>query len=187
MLVPSTDWSPMIKNLEIKGLCSLILKKTINDEDKYQAGLTKIFFRAGMLAALESLRSEKLNGLVTLIQKNVRRRLAVRNYQNMRKAAIKIQTWWRGILSRRLVANIRREVNARKLQCIIRRYVQRSRFLVIRSAIISVQSRMLPLLLYFFPSDLWLTPLPRNTRGCLKAKVQRAKVFSCCNYSSEFA
>ncbi|KAL5490141.1 MYO2 [Sanghuangporus weigelae] len=142
MLVPSSDWSPMIKNLEIKPLCSLILKKTINDEDKYQAGLTKIFFRAGMLAALESLRSERLNSLVTLIQKNVRRRLAAKKYQSMRRAAIKIQTWWRGILARRLVGEIRREVSARKLQTAIRRYLQRSRFVAIRIAIISIQSHI---------------------------------------------
>ena len=135
----------MIKNLEIKPLCSLILKTTINDEDKYQAGLTKIFFRAGMLAALESLRSEKLNSLVTLIQKNVRRRLAVKKYQRMRRAAITIQTWWRGILARRLVAEIRREVSARKLQTAIRRYLQRSKFVVIRHAIISIQIRVLSL------------------------------------------
>ncbi|KAL5511492.1 MYO2 [Sanghuangporus vaninii] len=142
MLVPSSDWSPMIKNLEIKPLCSLILKKTINDEDKYQAGLTKIFFRAGMLAALESLRSERLNSLVTLIQKNVRRRLAVKKYQSMRRAAIKIQTWWRGILARRLVGEIRREVSARKLQTAIRRHLQRSRFVAIRVAITSIQSHI---------------------------------------------
>ena len=131
----------MIKNLEIKQLCSLILKMTINDEDKYQAGLTKIFFRAGMLAALESLRSERLNSLVTLVQKNIRRRLAVKKYQALRNATIKIQTWWRGILARRLVDSIRREVTARRLQTAIRRYVQRSRFLTIRRAIILFQAR----------------------------------------------
>lgn len=131
----------MIKNLEIKPLCYLILKTTINDDDKYQAGLTKIFFRAGMLAALESLRSERLNGLVTLIQKNVRRKLAVKKYQSMRRAAIKIQTWWRGILARRFVAEIRREVSARRLQTAIRRFLQQRKFQLVRNAIISVQSR----------------------------------------------
>ncbi|KAI5124012.1 hypothetical protein M0805_003844 [Coniferiporia weirii] len=142
MLVPSSDWSPMIQNLEIKPLCSIILQKTISDEDKYQAGLTKIFFRAGMLAALESLRSEKLNALVTLIQKNVRRRMAVKKYQAMRRAAIKIQTWWRCILARRLVESIRREVSARRLQTAIRRYVQRKQFLALRQAIIKLQSHV---------------------------------------------
>ena len=140
MLVTSTIWSPMIKQLEIKQLCSLILKETINDEDKYQAGLTKIFFRAGMLAALESLRSERLNSLVTLVQKNVRRRLAVKKYKALRNAAITIQTWWRGILARKLVEQIRKEVNARRLQTVLRRYIQRKKFLVIRHAIICLQS-----------------------------------------------
>ena len=66
MLVHSSEWEPMIKNLELKPLCARILEKTINDPDKYQPGLTKIFFRAGMLAALESLRSDRLNALVRL-------------------------------------------------------------------------------------------------------------------------
>jgi myosin-5 len=73
MLVSSSDWAPMISNLQLKPLCSLILQKTINDPDKYQNGLTKIFFRAAMLAALESLRSDRLNALVTIVQKNMRR------------------------------------------------------------------------------------------------------------------
>ncbi len=92
----------MIKSLEIKPLCSLILQKTIDDADKYQSGLTKIFFRAGMLAALESLRSDRLNALVTLIQKNWRRRMAVKKYNEMRRAAIKIQTWWRGVFGSKI-------------------------------------------------------------------------------------
>src|ERR1700723_375700 len=97
MLVSSSEWAPMISNLQLKPLCSLILEKTINDPDKYQNGLTKIFFRAGMLAALESLRSDRLNALVTVVQKNMRRRMAVNKYQARLRAAIKIQTWWRGI------------------------------------------------------------------------------------------
>jgi myosin V len=131
----------MISNLQLKPLCSLILKKTINDPDKYQNGLTKIFFRAGMLAALESLRSDRLNALVTIVQKNMRRRVAVKKYQELRKATIKIQTWWRGILARRLVEYIRREVSARRLQSASRRFVQRLRFLDTRRAIILFQSR----------------------------------------------
>ncbi|KAJ3008377.1 hypothetical protein NUW54_g3175 [Trametes sanguinea] len=51
MLVHSSEWEPMIKNLELKPLCARILEKTINDPDKYQPGLTKIFFRAEEHAA----------------------------------------------------------------------------------------------------------------------------------------
>lgn len=131
----------MISNLELKPLCSLILEKTINDLDKYQNGLTKIFFRAGMLAALEALRSERLNALVTVVQKNMRRRMAVKKYQELRKATIKIQTWWRGIMARRFVEHIRREVSARRFQSATRGFIQRQRFLRIRRAIVHFQSR----------------------------------------------
>jgi myosin V len=141
MLVNSKSWGPMIKKLEIKPLCDLILKTTILDEDKYQSGLTKIFFRAGMLAAMESLRSERLNTLVTIVQKNMRRRMAVKKYQEMRQAAIRIQTWWRGILAKILVENVRREVAAQRLQKAVRSYIQRQQFLAVRYAVIRLQSR----------------------------------------------
>ncbi|KAH8102837.1 P-loop containing nucleoside triphosphate hydrolase protein [Cristinia sonorae] len=142
MLVHSDEWDNMIRNLELKPLCSLILERTINDPDKYQSGLTKIFFRAGMLAALESLRSGRLNFLVTIIQKNMKRRMAVKKYQELRLATIRIQTWWRGISARKFVEGIRRTVAATKLQSIIRRYTQRRRFLEIRNGIVRFQSRV---------------------------------------------
>jgi myosin-5 len=140
MLVNSENWSRMIQNLELQPLCSLILEKTINDPEKYQNGLTKIFFRAGMLAALESLRSGRLNALVTTVQKNMRRRLAVKKYQAMRTAAIKIQTWWRGISARKFVMGVRREVLAIKLQTVSRRFMQRRFLKDVRTAIVRFQS-----------------------------------------------
>lgn len=141
MLVPSSVWQPMIQKLDLRTLCTIILEKTINDPDKYQNGLTKIFFRAGMLAALESLRSDKLNYLVTVVQKNMRRRMAVKKYHNLRQATIKIQTWWRGIMAKRLVEHIRREAAAKRLQTALRRFVQRQKFVTIRRAITLFQSR----------------------------------------------
>jgi myosin-5 len=141
MLVPSSDWQPMIQKLELKPLCESILSKTIADPDKYQYGLTKIFFRAGMLAALESMRAARLNAMVTVVQKNMRRRMAVKKYQNMRKSAITIQTWWRGILARRLVEQIRQDISARRLQTGIRRFIQRRRFLNTQRSITLLQSR----------------------------------------------
>lgn len=141
MLVQSEEWDTMIRNLELKPLCNLILERTINDPDKYQSGLTKIFFRAGMLAALESLRSGRLNQLVTTIQKNMRRKMAVKKYKELRNATIKIQTWWRGIMARKLVDGVRKTVAATRLQSALRRYTQRKRFLDTRQAIVRFQSR----------------------------------------------
>ena len=141
MLVPSTTWEPMIKSLELKKLCSLILERTINDPDKYQNGLTKIFFRAGMLAALESLRSDTLNAMVTVVQKNMRRRMAVKRYKEMRAATIRIQTWWRGISAKRFVEHVRRETAATRLQKAVRRFVQRKKYKDTINAVVLFQSR----------------------------------------------
>lgn len=132
----------MIQSMDLRRLCSTILDKTIADTDMYQNGLTKIFFRAGMLAALESLRSDRLNAMVTVVQKNMRRRLAMKKYRQLRQATIKIQTWWRGILAKRLVENIRRELAARRLQTAIRAFTQRKQFLGVRRGVVLVQSRM---------------------------------------------
>ncbi|KAG7092220.1 hypothetical protein E1B28_008587 [Marasmius oreades] len=142
MLVPSAIWQPMIQALELKKLCSIILERTINDPDKYQNGLTKIFFRAGMLAALEALRSDTLNAMVTVVQKNMRRRMAVKKYQELRNATIKIQTWWRGIMAKRFVEFVRRETAAIRLQRVVRRFVQRKKYKNIIYAVVLFQSRV---------------------------------------------
>lgn len=141
MLVPSTIWQPLIQSMDLRKLCTSILQKTIEDTDKYQNGLTKIFFRAGMLAALESMRSDRLNAMVTVVQKNMRRRMAVKRYQNLRQATIKIQTWWRCVMARKLVQSIRREVAAKRFQTAARRYVQRKQFLDIKRGVTLFQSR----------------------------------------------
>ncbi|CCM06099.1 uncharacterized protein FIBRA_08346 [Fibroporia radiculosa] len=142
MLVHSSEWGPMIQNLELKPLCSLILQRTINDTDKYQPGLTKIFFRAGMLAALESLRSDRLNALVTIVQKNMRRRMAVKRYRELRQATIQIQTWWRGILARRFVIKVRREAASVRLQTGVRGYLRRHWFSEVKRSIVNIQSHV---------------------------------------------
>lgn len=144
MLVRAAEWQAMISSTdpkELRNLCSLILDKTIKDTDMFQSGMTKIFFRAGMLAALESLRAGRLNELATIIQKNMRRRMAVKKYKTLREATIKIQTWWRGIMSKRLVQYLRREVSARRLQTAIRRYIQRKKLLDARRSITLFQAR----------------------------------------------
>jgi len=141
MLVPSSQWGPMIQRMELNGLCSLILERTISDPDKSQNGKTKIFFRAGMLAALETLRADRLNAMVTVVQKNMRRHMYMKRYREMRTAAIRIQTWWRGILARRFVAQVRRETAAIRFQKVARRYIQRKRFTELRTTVVRFQSR----------------------------------------------
>ena len=163
MLVSSTEWFTMIQNLELQKLCSLILEKTINDADKYQNGLTKIFFRAGMLAALESLRSERLNALVVIIQKNMRRSVAQKKYQRMRQAAIRIQTWWRVIMAKAFVEGVRKLTAAIKLQTASRRFIQRRNLKAVSASVTRIQSRKYYIARLSHPVCLILLRHPRFT------------------------
>lgn len=47
-LVDPEYWYPK-KDRDTRKLCSAIVDTHINDPDKYQVGLTKIFFRAGQV------------------------------------------------------------------------------------------------------------------------------------------
>ncbi len=80
MLIPSAKWTS-----EIRAMADAILTKALGNStgkglDKYQLGLTKIFFRAGMLAFLENLRTNRLNECATMIQKNLKARYYRKRY-----------------------------------------------------------------------------------------------------------
>ncbi|KAI8987940.1 P-loop containing nucleoside triphosphate hydrolase protein [Mycotypha africana] len=126
-LVSSKYWDPNLNSpVDIHQLCRVILDTYIKDTDKYQIGLTKLFFRAGQLAYLEKCRKERWEECTILLQKNMRRfivrinylrklelisrlqRLARQkygvyqlNFLRQEKAAIKIQTQWRCYSQRR--------------------------------------------------------------------------------------
>ena len=137
VLVNSKEWEG---NSDVKAFCQLLLQRTLKDENKYQIGLSKIFFRAGMVALLESLRTARLNALVTLVQKNVRRRIAYKHYQDLRRRTITIQAWWRGIQARRLVEQMRRDAAATLLQRAARGILQRRAYANTRQAVVTIQA-----------------------------------------------
>lgn len=93
-----------------------------------------------MLAALESMRTKRLNELVTLVQKNVRRRLEYKKYQDLRKKTIRIQSWWRGVLAQRYAEQLRKETAATKIQKMARGWMARKRYTEVRQAVVKIQS-----------------------------------------------
>jgi myosin-5 len=135
MLTPSRNWGP-----EIEQLCALILSATIKEADRYQTGETKIFFRAGMLAQLEKQRTDRLNALATLIQKNLRRHVHATRYRNLRATVIGIQTAWRRLRAQRAAEEARRQKAALEIQRVARGHLERIRYLRTRRAIVSLQS-----------------------------------------------
>nr|KAJ3417910.1 Myosin type-2 heavy chain 1 [Polyrhizophydium stewartii] len=134
-LLRSKDWVADPKELTVK-----IVKSVIQEEDKFQIGLSKIFFRAGQIAYIEKLRSDRFRECVIIIQKNMRRLLYQNRYRRMRKAAIRIQATVRGFQARMLVRSMRQKAAAIIIQKYARRFIARRRFLRVRRAIVRIQN-----------------------------------------------
>lgn len=66
------------------------------DCNQYQFGRTKIFFRAGQVAYLEKLRSDKLRQACITIQKSIRGWLQRKRFLRLKQAAVTIQQYFRG-------------------------------------------------------------------------------------------
>ncbi|KAJ3022959.1 Myosin type-2 heavy chain 1 [Thoreauomyces humboldtii] len=135
LLVPSAMWDPNPNTLTLS-----IVQKVINDEDKFQMGLNKVFFRAGQMAFLEKLRTERQRACVIMIQKNVRAAVYRRRYLRMRAAAIKIQTATRGWQARKQCRSMRETRAAIKIQRNVRAWLARKRYNKIRDAVVKIQS-----------------------------------------------
>uniref|UniRef100_L7JGI4 Myosin-2 n=1 Tax=Pyricularia oryzae (strain P131) TaxID=1143193 RepID=L7JGI4_PYRO1 len=142
MLVPSNQWTA-----EIRPMANAILTKALGENsgkgtDKYQLGLTKIFFRAGMLAFLENLRTSKLNDCAIMIQKNLRARYYRRRFIAIRESIIRLQATVRGHKARKEAQDLRVTKAATTIQRVWRGHKQRKAFLRIKNDLTLAQAAM---------------------------------------------
>ncbi|CAG9999951.1 unnamed protein product [Clonostachys byssicola] len=140
MLVHSSGWTS-----EIRQMADVILSKALGTSsekgmDKYQLGLTKIFFRAGMLAFLENLRTNRLNECAIMIQKNLKAKYYRRQYLEAREAIVLTQSAARAFIARRLANELRTVRAATTIQRVWRGSKQRKAFLAIRKDMILFES-----------------------------------------------
>ena len=140
MLIPSVSWTS-----EIREMANAILKKALGQGsnqslDKYQLGLTKIFFRAGMLAFLENLRTTRLNACAVMIQKNLRCKYHRRKYLEARGSILLFQVWSRGHQARIRAEDVRRVKSATIIQNVWRGQKERKKFNAIRNNVILLQA-----------------------------------------------
>ena len=140
MLIKSTEWTT-----EIRDMAMSILKKALgvhkNDgSDKYQLGLTKIFFRAGMLAFLENLRTNRLNEAATMIQKNLRAKYHRRRYLEAIDGIKAFQALIRGVLARQRAEEARRQRGATTIQRVWRGQKERKRYVRFRYDLIKFEA-----------------------------------------------
>uniref|UniRef100_A0A8D0AJB8 Myosin VA n=1 Tax=Sander lucioperca TaxID=283035 RepID=A0A8D0AJB8_SANLU len=123
-----------------KLTCRNVLEKLVQDQDKYQFGKTKIFFRAGQVAYLEKLRADKLRVACIRIQKTIRCWLARKRYLRKRSAAITIQRFTRGYQARCLAKFMRRTQAATIIQKYQRMYMERKRYRQKQAAALVMQT-----------------------------------------------
>ncbi|KAF7659097.1 hypothetical protein LDENG_00002920 [Lucifuga dentata] len=123
-----------------KMTCRNVLEKLVQDQDKYQFGKTKIFFRAGQVAYLEKLRADKLRVACIRIQKTIRCWLARKKYLRKRSAAITIQRFTRGYQARCLAKFLRRTQAATIIQKYQRMCVERKRYKQKQAAALAMQT-----------------------------------------------
>lgn len=140
MLCHSSQWTS-----EIKEMCHAILRKALGDsthqkQDKYQLGLTKIFFRAGMLAFLENLRTSRLNECAIMIQKNLRSKYYRRRYLHARASILTTQALIRGFLARQRADKVRQDKAATTIQRVWKGHKERKQYNKIRGNFILFQS-----------------------------------------------
>ena len=140
MLVPSQQWTS-----EIRDMANSILKKALGQTterglDKYQLGLTKIFFRAGMLAFLENLRAKRLSESAIMIQKNLRCKYYRRKYLEARQSILQFQSCARAHQARVYAQEVRKNKAATTIQTLWRGQKERKNFNQIRQNIILLQS-----------------------------------------------
>eukprot|EP00127_Corallochytrium_limacisporum_P002979 Clim_evm26s144 gene=Clim_evmTU26s144 len=107
---------------------------------EYAFGKTKIFLKAGLIGDIERQRTIAIDERVTLIQTCWRRFVAQRAYRELRKAAITLQAYWRGLAARKLRVWLRQTRAATRLQAAYRCHRATVAYTRMRLAALQVQA-----------------------------------------------
>ncbi|KIX94222.1 uncharacterized protein Z520_09932 [Fonsecaea multimorphosa CBS 102226] len=140
MLCRSNEWTTEIRTMAQNILVKALGKLAHEKSDKYQLGLTKIFFRAGMLAFLENLRSARLKECAIMIQKNLRAKYYRHKYLDARQSILNFQAATRAFLARRKTEETRRTKAATDIQRVWRGQKARKEYIRIRNDLILFES-----------------------------------------------
>ncbi|XP_046620910.1 myosin heavy chain, muscle isoform X17 [Neodiprion virginianus] len=82
---------------EPKKAAQMILENINLEPDQYRLGLTKVFFRAGVLGQMEELRDERLSKIVSWMQAFVRGYLTRKDYKKLQEQRLALQVVQRNL------------------------------------------------------------------------------------------
>ncbi|KAI6684218.1 hypothetical protein NL676_030131 [Syzygium grande] len=121
-----------------RDACIMMLEKLALRD--FKIGKTKVFLRAGQMAELDSLRLQAHSSAAKIIQRQMRTRIARRQYISLRKRSIHIQSFWRGKLACKLYEHMKKESAATKVQTVFRGYSTRNAYIKLKVVAMTVQA-----------------------------------------------
>ncbi|EES03165.2 hypothetical protein BDA96_03G215100 [Sorghum bicolor] len=121
-----------------KIACQKILEKV--GLENYQIGKTKVFLRAGQMADLDARRAEVLGRAARIIQRQICTYIARKQFAELKRSAMQLQSFVRGTLARKLYECMRKEAAAVKIQKNMRRHKARESYLQLQAAAITLQT-----------------------------------------------
>eukprot|EP00743_Colponemidia_sp_Colp-15_P006424 GILK01006914.1.p1 GENE.GILK01006914.1~~GILK01006914.1.p1 ORF type:complete len:1308 (-),score=307.14 GILK01006914.1:165-4088(-) len=168
MLLPSASLPAASQPLaDERDLCSLLFSHLFSESfgNKIQIGLTKIYFRPGVLDYLERQRLETFSFVVVKCQRAFRRWSCMRRYATLKRATVTIQAHtrmyiakrrfnrlvssvlllqclWRGKVARKELADKRRRYRAVQIQKFVRGRSVLVQFKRYKAAATMIQSRV---------------------------------------------
>ncbi|XP_055960444.1 myosin-15 isoform X2 [Mercurialis annua] len=110
--------------------------------ENFQLGKTKVFLRAGQIGLLDSRRAEVLDNAAKRIQRRLRTFIAYKNFISTRTAAIAIQSYCRGLLTREMYIKKRETAAAVSIQKYVRSWLLRCAYSKLLLTAIVVQSNV---------------------------------------------
>ncbi|XP_048886762.1 unconventional myosin-Vc isoform X3 [Brienomyrus brachyistius] len=129
--------------MDKKQTCKNVLQRLIQDPNQYKFGRTKIFFRAGQVAYLEKLRSDRLREACITIQKHLRGWNQRKKFLRMQAAAITIQQYVRGkrMIRQAITAEMLKQAWAAVvIQKYCRRFLVRQVYKLVKVATLTIQA-----------------------------------------------
>ncbi|KAG5676919.1 hypothetical protein PVAND_006716 [Polypedilum vanderplanki] len=126
------DWN-------VKATCTNIVRNWLQDEDKYRFGHTQIFFRAGQVAYLEQLRMELRRKYIIIVQSTIRRFIYRTKYLRLKRTALGLQKYSRGLLARRKANNLRQNRAAVQIQRFMKGWFVRTKYINAKKSILAIQ------------------------------------------------
>ncbi|VEU19388.1 DEKNAAC100709 [Brettanomyces naardenensis] len=144
VLLPSGEREKFVRGeaseKEAKEATRKLLSQEIQDDHKYQAGKTKVFFKAGILGYLEKLRSHKIKESAIVIQKYMRGHQVREQYLEAVASLHSLQALLRGYLTRhRLQKQVEKE-SATTIQSLLRGYVARKHYNEVMVSVVAFQA-----------------------------------------------